>query len=204
MATVDVQLVDKSLYSISERLRVLPAPFHEVEPLNATPADVIRLVEMLKQLADVIIIDLPISHGAFFEVLPAIDQVVLVAEQAVPSLRALGYAREILSEAEGLRQTLLINRYDPNKEGFGVTHLQRLLRTPQLVTIANDYHAVSASLNEGRPLKLHSPNCRARGDIIRLAGMLLTPGQPVPQAPSPRPNALRRVLGRLFGRGTAE
>jgi pilus assembly protein CpaE len=198
MGTVDVQMAEKALSQISDRLRVLPAPFHDTEPLAATPADVIRLIDLLKQLADVVVVDLPISHRDFFDLLPAVDQVVLVAEQAVPSLRALGYAREILGEAEGLRQTLLINRYDPNKEGFAVNHLQRLLRTPQLVTVANDYHAVSAALNEGRPLRVHAPASRALADISRLATMLITPVQGMVPPPARPSGGLFSLLRNLF------
>jgi pilus assembly protein CpaE len=176
MRSVDVHLVEKTLSKITDRFHILPAPFGESEPPTTSPADVLRLLDYVKQLADVVVMDLPTNRSdCCGEAFVAADQIVLVAEQAVPSLRALGYARERLDQAEGIRrQTLVINRYDPSKEGFNVTHLQRLMRTPQLVTIANDYPSVSASLNEGRPLRLQAPGSRVLADIKKLAHMLVS------------------------------
>jgi pilus assembly protein CpaE len=197
--SVDRQAVTRSLCKITERFQILPGPLDGGGAPAPAPSDVLRLMELLKQLADVVILDLPMTHAQYPEAFAATDQVLLVAEQAVPSLRALGRARERLAQAEGLRQTLLINRYDPNKEGFGVTHLQRLLQTPQLVTIANDYHAVSASHNEGRPLRRQAPHSRVVGDISRLAAMLISPGQQAPPAPARKPGRLRRLVHSVFG-----
>ncbi|HZY84772.1 MAG TPA: cellulose synthase operon protein YhjQ/BcsQ [Gemmataceae bacterium] len=201
MQSVDVGLVKKTLSRITDRFSILPAPFREAEPLNATAADVIRLLEYVKQLADVVILDLPANNSdRHLETFAATDQVVLVAEQAVPSLRALTYVRERLSEDEGFRrQTLVINRYSPNKEGFNVTHLQRLLRTPQLVTIASDYPAVSASHNEGRPLREQSAGSRVLADIDKLAGMLVSTGAEAPAGKQPGRKRLGRLVRSMFG-----
>jgi pilus assembly protein CpaE len=196
MQSVDVGLVEKTLTRFNDRFSILPAPFREAEPLNTTPADIIRLLDHVKQLADVVVLDLPANNSdRHLETFTATDQVVLVAEQAVPSLRALTYVRERLSEDEGFRrQTLVINRYSANKEGFNVTHLQRLLRTPQLVTIASDYPAVSASHNEGRPLRQQAARSRVLADIDRLAAMLVSTG---PEAPSAEQPPQRKRFGRL-------
>jgi pilus assembly protein CpaE len=194
MQSVDLGLVERALSRVTDRFSVLPAPFREAEPLNTNPADVIRLLEYVKQLADVVVLDLPANNSdRHLETFSATDQVVLVAEQAVPSLRALTYVRERLSEDEGFRrQTLVINRYNANQEGFNVTHLRQLLRTPQLVTIASDYPAVSASHNEGRPLREVSAGSRVLADIDRLAGLLVSTS---PKAPAKHPQ--RKRLGRL-------
>ncbi len=57
-----------------------------------------------------------------------------------------------------------------------MAQLQRLIKTSQLVTVANDYVSVSGSINEGRPLRLHSPGSRVLADIHALAKMQVTPG----------------------------
>jgi pilus assembly protein CpaE len=201
MQSVDVGLVEKTLSRITDRFSILPAPFREAEPLNAPAADIIRLLEYVKQLADVVILDLPANNSdRHLETFAATDQVVLVAEQAVPSLRALTYVRERLSEDEGFRrQTLVINRYAANKEGFNVTHLQRLLRTPQLVTIASDYPAVSASHNEGRPLREQSAGSRVLADIDKLAGLLVSTGPEAPSSKQPSSKRLGRLVRSMFG-----
>jgi pilus assembly protein CpaE len=200
--SVDADMVKRTLTKITDRFHILPAPFRDSQPLDASPHHVIRLIDYVKQLADVVILDLPSNnYDCRFETFAATDQVVLVAEQAVPSLRALTYVREKLAEGEGSRrQTLVINRYNPNAEGFAVGHLQRLLRTPQLVTIGNDYHAVSASLNEGRPLRVHAPGSRVLADIDKLASLLLSSSQEAaPPAKAKKPGRLRRAVRSMLG-----
>jgi MinD-like ATPase involved in chromosome partitioning or flagellar assembly len=72
------------------------------------------------------------------------------------------------------------------------------MRTPQLVTIANDYLSVSASLNEGRPLRLQAPGSRVLADIERLAGMLISSTQPV-QRKARKPGRFRQAVRAMFG-----
>jgi Flp pilus assembly CpaE family ATPase len=60
---------------------------------------VLRLLDLLEQQADVVVVDLPFNlFDCHAQTFAASDQVLLVAEQNVPSLRALGYAREKLAE----------------------------------------------------------------------------------------------------------
>jgi pilus assembly protein CpaE len=200
MASVDVAMVEKTLVPVTERFRVLPAPLLETAPTPAAPADVARLLDHVKHLADVVILDLPVLPcDGRQEAFAAVNQVLLVAEQSVPSLRALGGARDLIVQPETLfRQSLVINRYDPNKEGFSVTHLQRLMKTPQLVTISNDYAAVSSAMNEGRPLRLMAPASRVVGDLHRLARLLVTSGQ-APPPPVRKTSSLGRFVRSLFG-----
>jgi pilus assembly protein CpaE len=201
MNSVDVQFVEKTLCRITDRFQILPVPSLESEPISPSPASILRLLDYAKQLADVVILDLPISHAdGRLEAFSATNQVLLVAEQTVPSLRALASARTLFSEEEGVaRQTLVINRYDPNKEGFSVTHLQRLMRTPQLMTIANDYNNVSNAINEGRPLRRQSPTSRVVADIHKLASMLVSLGGATPEPKPQKVSRLKKVVRALFG-----
>ena len=84
------------------------------------------------------------------------------------------------------------------RSSLGHCQLQRLLRTPQLFTLANDYHAVSASLNEGRPLRQQAPGSRVLADIGRLAHLLINPGAAA-EVPARRTGRFRRVVRTLFG-----
>src|SRR5207247_1966595 len=63
MRSVDVGLVEKTLSRITDRFRILPAPSLEYDPTPTSPADVIRLIDYAKQLADVVVLDLPINHS---------------------------------------------------------------------------------------------------------------------------------------------
>jgi CheY-like chemotaxis protein len=96
--------------------------------------------------------------------------VVLVAVQSVSSIRTLKMVRDTLEREEGIRpQRLVINRYEPALPGFTADQLAKLLQVPQVQTVANDYPAVMAALNLGKPLALSAPESGVRADIRGLA-----------------------------------
>jgi pilus assembly protein CpaE len=178
MRSADAHFVEKMLVPVNDRFRIFPAPPMEQEPLAASPEDIVQALDLIKQLADVVILDLPLRNDVRFEAFSLVNQALLVSEQTVPALRALGNARKVLDGIEGIRQTLVINRYNPRLEGFAIPQLQQLLKTTNLVTIGNDYVAVAHSLNEGRPLRQHAPGSRVVADIHNLARMQVVLGQP--------------------------
>ena len=86
MGSVDLQFVEKTLRKVCDRFRILPGAILESERVPPSTSDLLRLLDYIKQLADVVVIDLPIFHSdARLEVFSAINQVLLVAEQTVPS-----------------------------------------------------------------------------------------------------------------------
>ncbi len=200
IGSVTPQFVEQTLTRVTDRFSVLVAPYQDVTPLAATSQDILTVIDCVKQLADVVVLDVPSNHhDAHVETFAAADHVVLVAEQAVPSLRALDFvAKKLNQQANSKPQTLVINRYNPTKAGFSVGHLHRLLQTPELVTVRNDYAAVSAAVNEGRPLRLQAPRSPVLADIESLARTLILPR--LAHAPqSAQPSFFRRFLRALFG-----
>jgi len=201
MRSVDVELVARRLTKITDNLRLLPAAYQDHDRLSFSAHDLITLIHYTKQLADVVVLDAPGSnYSANVETYAFADQLVLVAEQSVPSLRALSFMREKL-EKDGIAkpQLLVINRYNPSRKEFLVTHLQRLLQTPQLATVANDYVAVSGALNEGRPLRVHAPHSNVLADIDQLVRLLLAPSEPEEPPKPKRPSLLGRMVRALVG-----
>jgi Flp pilus assembly CpaE family ATPase len=178
--------------------------YRAITPVSATPADVVRLVEITRSLANVAIFDVPCTYDdLYFETLAVADQVVLVGEQKIPSIRTLKLVCEALERIDGLRKLhIIINRYDPKMPGFGVDRLKTLLGVPELQTISNDYAAVMASINHGRPLRLEAPRSQALADIARVVQKLLNVGTqqaPVNAAAVGQPQS-SAILGRLIRR----
>jgi pilus assembly protein CpaE len=202
MRTVDLEFVERRLTKITDKFRVLPGPYQEHDRLEHSPQDVLALISYLKQLSDVVVLDIPGSnYSANVQTYAAADQLVLVAEQSVPSLRALTFMCEKLEQDQIVKpQTLVINRYNPNRKEFTVNHLQRLLQTPQLATVANDYAVVSGALNEGRALRVHAPNSAVLADIDQLARMLLAPNQLEEEPARTKRSLLGRLVRALVGR----
>ncbi len=190
---VDVDLVRRVLFKVTDNLQILAGPHKIIAPPPNPPQDVLQVVHILKQLADVVVLDVSCTYNdLYFEVLANASQVVLVCEQTVPSIRALKLIREALGRADADdSEYLVINRYDPKVHGFTVADLAKLLQVPAWHPIDNDWAAVVASVNHGVPLRLEAPQSRALRDIDSLARTLLAVGD--------QPEVKTKDLG-VFGR----
>ena len=162
---LDLHVVQQALTSIEPHFDILSGPHRQIMPLDVSPLDVNRLLDYLRRLCRVIVLDVPRSNDeVYIQTLAAADQVVLVAEQNLPSLRSLGLVLDMLgrtnlspSVAEGRRIHLVVNRYNYASQEYSLARLEELLQVKKLLTVGNDYPAVSAALNAGKPLKVQSP-----------------------------------------------
>jgi pilus assembly protein CpaE len=170
---LDSYFVQQALTSVVDRFHVLAGPYQGVAPINPRPSDVLRLIDCLRSMADMIILDVPCNYDSvYYETLAAADMILLVGEQKVPSIHALQMVQRSLS---GKAHHLVLNRYDPNLPGFEARRLTEMLGTKDILTIASDYASVSTAINQGLPLGLKEPRSAVLGDIAVLA-QTLVPG----------------------------
>src|SRR5205823_10724105 len=172
---VDPQMIQRAMVHVSDRLDVLAGEYRAITPVQASAASVIRLVDYCRSLANVAIFDVPCTYDdMYFETLAIADHVVLVGEQKIPSIRTLKLVCEALSRIDGARKLhIIINRYDPRMPGFGADRLKALLEVEDILTVCNDYAAVMASINHGRPLRQEAPKSPALADLNRVVQQLL-------------------------------
>jgi pilus assembly protein CpaE len=182
---VDVDLVQRVLFKITDNLEILAGPDQIIAPPSNPPRDVLQIVELLKQMADVVVLDVSSTYNdIYFEMLAHAGHVVLVCEQKVPSIRALKLVREALGRADADDwEFLVINRYDPKIQGFTLHNLNKILQVSKWHTIADDPAAVVASVNHGVPIRLQAPQSRVLTDIDALACTLLGVGDPTELKP---------------------
>jgi len=185
---LDINLVRESLAPVEDHFQVLAGAYQSINSVPPSLPQVLRLLEHVRQLANVIVVDMPYSYDElYFAVLSVADEVVLIAEQKVTSVHSLVVMRDALEQkAITARQFLVVNRYHPGLEDLDAAHLRELLQVKELETIRNDYESVCAATNNGRPLHQQAPHSAALADIERLADKLLG-------AADPRPNRTRLV-----------
>jgi len=197
---LDAGAVQKSLTRVSERFDILAGEYRQITPVNVAINDVLRLIEVCRSLANYAIFDVPCGYDdMYFETLASADQIVLVGEQKIPSVRTLKLVCEALERVDGIRKLqIVINRYDPRMPGFGVERLKGLLGKPEILTVGNDYASVMASINHGRPLRQESPRSPALADIERLVRTLMNLGEQPVAAPAAAGQPA--IFGRLIRR----
>lgn len=178
MERLEQETVRRALTRISDHLAVLPGPFAGIVPATPPSASVVRLLQCLRQLGGVLVLDLPYYFDTtYFEALAQAQRIVLVVDQRVPSVHALKLVLDMIARKEiAASRHVVVNRYEAGTEEFTVKRLQELLSTANILTIANDYPRLVTAANEGKSLREVAPNCRAMADIHNLAIALA--GQP--------------------------
>ena len=194
---IDAQTVQRALTRVSDRFDILAGEYRQITPINVSTGDILRLVDICRSLTNFAVFDVPCTYDdMYFETLAIADQIVLVGEQKIPSVRTLKLVCEALDRIDGLRKLhIVINRYDPKMPGFGADRLKNLLAKDEILTVSNDYASVMASINHGRPLRQESPRSPALADMDGLVRRLLNRGdQPAATAPA----AGAPLFGRLI------
>ncbi len=171
---LDLHLVRQALTNIADNFDIVSGAHFQIQPLQVSTQDILRLIEHFQRLSDVLVLDVPWTGDEhFLHVLSTANHVVLVAEQNLPSLRSLRLVLDMLNRSNlttgvgGLSVELVINRYDARSKDFPLERVKDVLDTPNLSTIANDYPAMNASVNRGVPLRVGSPRLAGVGEHCR-------------------------------------
>ncbi|MFL5330578.1 MAG: CpaE family protein [Gemmataceae bacterium] len=194
--------VKNALTRVAERFDILVGEYRQITPKNVDPTDVVRLVELCRSMASYAVFDVPCTYDdMYFETLAVADQVVLVGEQKIPSIRTLKLVCEALERVDALKKLhIVINRYDPRLPGFGAERLKNLLCTDELLTIGNDFASVMAAINHGRPLRQEAPRSPALGDIDKVVRTLLNRSEESQTTLTNSPVGSPALFGRLIRR----
>ena len=175
LGRVDDALIRNALFRIKDNFELLAGPNRLAATQAHSSGDVLSLLELLKPSCDVILLDLPCTYDDFyFEMIAGSDQVVLVGEPKVPSIRALKLVREMVGRDEsGETEHLVINRFDEKAGSLPHPLLARILGVQKLCTISHDNSAFTDALNRGGTLRTSAPCSRALAEIDTLARQLM-------------------------------
>jgi pilus assembly protein CpaE len=172
---VDDYLVEKTLVRFTERLKILAGPDELGAPRSADPGDLVKIVECLRKLADLTILDLPGTYDeSELEVLRSCEKVVVVGTQDVRSIKSLRLVCESLPEERLVHSLwIVLNRYNPGLKGFTCDEVKDMLGVARVLTITDDAAAVQLSVNKGRPLRQVAPATPILRDLGALVDDLM-------------------------------
>ena len=162
---------------------VLAAPRDPVEGEVVTPADVTRVLDVLRSQADYVIVDTPEALGDHVvAALDASDHVLTLATLDVPSLRNAGVFLESVERlgVPAERVTVIVNKAE---EGNGLAVDHAAAEFPRGFQAVLPYErGVSRSVNLGVPLLASDPRSRVarslRQALETLLSETLQPGRP--------------------------
>jgi Flp pilus assembly CpaE family ATPase len=192
---LDVRVVEQALTRVTDNLFVLAGPRRPISTSAQVSERMATILDYLRHLGSMIVLDIPCTFDdLYFELLHRADRVVLVGQQSIPSIRSVQLVLDSLGRKESRNKyQLVLNRYEPDREGFTAPDLEKLLRLPKVLTLANDPARVMAALNQGKPLRLASPRSPVLRDMETLCHSLLDH-----VGSSPTLSSTPGVFGRLF------
>ncbi len=167
---LDVSAIEQLLTEHPSGLKAMAAPVQPEAKDRITGEMVAKLLHILKQMFDVVVVDTP---PAFDDVvLQAFDEsdlLLLIGTLDVPSLKSLKISIETLSLLNHPKDhwRLVLNRADM-KVGLSPQEVEKTLNLPIAAQIpqSND---VPASINQGKPIVLELPKHPVSVAIRRLA-----------------------------------
>ncbi|CAN5417799.1 hypothetical protein BH10PLA2_BH10PLA2_33630 [soil metagenome] len=172
---LDSELVKHSLIRVADNFEILAGNQGIVQQNALSLKGVLRILDFIRPLAEFVVLDVPCTYTEFqFEILGIANQVVLVGEQSIASIRTLKLVLDALPHGTNPTKIhVVINRYDPGMEGLDAARLAKTLDLPCIQTIPDDRPTVLAAANEGKVLRQTAPNSAVLAGIERLVNSLL-------------------------------
>jgi len=199
---IDSALLQGVMTRHASGLMVLPQPerLDQVESLTSHQAG--GVLESLGAMYETVVIDAPHTMSDLsLEIFDRSSTLLVLVEPSILSVRAARRSIDLFHKLNYLgvpdRVRLVVNRRT-DKSAVSAQQIEDTLGLPISFSVANDYAAVSESINLGRPLCLNAPTSRAGKDIEAIGARLVRGDEPVEAMAAPA--TPRRKL-RLFGKG---
>ncbi|MBO8137539.1 MAG: response regulator [Desulfotomaculum sp.] len=168
----DFSLIDTYLVPHLSGMRILPAPSSPEQAELVHPQHIQQILNILKSNFDYIIIDTaPIYSDINLEVLEASDQVLLVLNQDLTTLKHVKTAQEILSTLNySAKIRVILNQH--SQEGIKIKDLEKTLNTTLTAIIPEDQKTVRNSINKGLPFVMSQSSTKVSARVKELIGLL--------------------------------
>jgi pilus assembly protein CpaE len=191
MDRLDPSLLAASTVKVLPRFSVLAAPEDPGQALEVQPQHMDAIIGAATTQYDYIILDLGRALDTLtIKALDLANRIYPVLQPMLPAIRHASKLQQVFSSlgypAERLQW--IVNRYDRNSE-IGMDHIERSLRTKNIVTLPDAYKDVNASINHGEPLVASARTTPLARQITEFATTI-----------QPRRDDERRMFGRLFRR----
>ncbi len=168
--SVDRDSIKDFLVRHSSGVEILPAPLHPTEWGVMTRQHIIKIVDLLAQTHDYVVIDTP---GAFNELvataLEAANMILLVTSMDIASIKDTALALEMLRAAAVSEDKVkLIINHSTSSNSLRPEDVERVLEYEVYWRIPHDV-AISSSNQLGQPIVLTKPYARASRALLDMA-----------------------------------
>lgn len=174
---IDSTLVKQTLTPVEgePNWKVIAAPFHLHPPLVIRAKDAHRVLALTRELVPFVVIDLPfLFDDAFFHTLATADQIVLVGQPILPSVKVMRMLAQHLKTGRFPRQQYyVLNRFNSKTSVFSTDRLREAVGVDTLHIISDEPVIFTQAVNLGSPLYKINKNSLARKSIQDLTRLLV-------------------------------
>jgi pilus assembly protein CpaE len=151
---LDSTVIATAAMQINENYFLLQAPDNEEDSLGIVARHLDNLLTIAAQDYDFVILDLPILVDALvMKSLDRSDCIFMVMQPTVPYMRAITKMINLFNKLglDHKKIKLTLNRFSPSID-ISISKIEEAIQEHIDFTIANDYIAVSKSVNLGKPI----------------------------------------------------
>ena len=177
----DRDIIESVMVDHSTGIRVLLAPPSPEGADLVTAAYLRRIVEMLKENHDWVIVDLPSGlNDHTLGVLDAADQILVVAALEITTIKNVRLFLEVADQLDYERSKirLVINRSDAS-QGIRIGDVEASIRRSIDGTIVSDGRLAVLAVNRGVPFVVSHPESPLSRDVVKLSRTLAGAGSTV-------------------------
>ena len=177
----DRDIIESVMVDHSTGIRVLLAPPSPEGADLVTAVYLRKIVEMLKENHDWVIVDLPSGlNDHTLGVLDAADQILVVAALEITTIKNVRLFLEVADQLDYDRSKirLVINRSDAS-QGIRIGDVEASIRRPIDGTIVSDGRLAVLAVNRGVPFVVSHPESPLSRDVVKLARTLTGEGSQI-------------------------
>ncbi len=195
---MDPELLEGYLVAHPTGVKVLPCPTRPEYAELITGAHVEKILSVLKQSYDYIVIDTPpFFNETTLSALDLCHQILLIVALDLPTIKNVKLGLEVLDSLHLKGKVKLILNRSSNDIGIRCEDMEESLGLKVAGHIPSDGRIVIASVNKGNPFVVTNPNAKITENIRELGEMvMLGDSKSKSNAPAEEKKGL---LGRLFG-----
>jgi pilus assembly protein CpaE len=179
----DRDIIETVMVDHSTGIRVLLAPPSPEGADLVTPTYLRKIVDMLRQNHDWVVVDLPSGlNDHTLGVLDAADQILVVAALEITTIKNVRLFLEVADQLDYERSKirLVINRSD-SSQGIRIGDVEASIRRTIDGTIVSDGRLAVLAVNRGVPFVISHPESPLARDVIKLARTLAGEGSKATQ-----------------------
>ncbi|MDT3699082.1 MAG: response regulator [Thermincola sp.] len=195
---MDTDLLENYLISHPTGVKVLPSPTRPEYAELITGAHVEKILGVLKQSYDYIVIDTPhIFHDTTLMAMDLCHQILLVVSLDLPTIKNVKLGLEVLDSLHLKGKVKLILNRSANDMGIKHEDMEENLKMKIASHIPSDGRTVVSSVNKGDPFVMTHPGTKISESIRELSRMVMI-GE-AKQTRAAKIPEKKGLLGRVFG-----